>query len=227
MGCFMDKTFSLSLPYPVSSNRYWRSFSQKNRATVVLSPEAKAYKEEVGLRAKVAGIRNPIIGRVALKIRLYPTRPEDAEARIRKHGAAWDATVKCIDLDNSLKVLIDSLKGIAYVDDDQVWSINAERMTPDGPGRVEIEIQEIVIKAMPIHEEYQLVSSGALPACYGKQAFETEALARAIAKRKTRGYSLEHYRCKECGKWHIGNHTGYVQNKKVAAKLKGTRDAEQ
>ena len=75
----------LTLPYPISANRYWRSFVPRGhqRAIVTLSDEAKAYKQEVGWLAKKAGIREPITGRVAVEIRLYPKRPQDWERRNR------------------------------------------------------------------------------------------------------------------------------------------------
>lgn len=43
------------------------------------------------------------------------------------------------DLDNRLKVLLDSLTGIAYEDDKQVVSINAEKIKTDFNG-IELEI---------------------------------------------------------------------------------------
>lgn len=69
----------------------------------------------------------------------------------------------------------------------------------------------------------EILSPGALASCAGKQAFDSEALARAVASRRKRGHTYEHYRCKECGKWHVGNHTGYVQTAKTA-KPKAVRD---
>lgn len=139
----------LTLPWPVSSNRYWRSFVPKGhkRAVVVLSDEAKAYKREVGWLAKAAGMR-PVRGRVHLDCRLYPALPLDAAKRMRKHGEAWHDTVRSIDLDNALKVTIDALKGIAYVDDAQVWKITAERAEPDGRARLVVCIEPIDVETM-------------------------------------------------------------------------------
>lgn len=221
----------LSLPIPVSANRYWRSYVIKGRSQVVLSAEAKAYKQEVALRARLAGIRHPIVGRVSLTFKLYPARPKDTEERIRKLGAVWDTDVQCLDVDNIFKCAVDSLKGVAYIDDKQVWDIRATRMPPEGAGRVDVEINEIHVSSMPTADQFQLTSTdlpaGALAACYGKQSFESEALARAVANRRKRGHTYEHYRCKECGKWHVGNHTGYVQTKKSSvktAKPKAVRD---
>ncbi|MFX7793104.1 RusA family crossover junction endodeoxyribonuclease, partial [Acinetobacter baumannii] len=48
--------------------------------------------------------------------------------------AAWDDTVRCIDLDNAKKVLLDALKGVAIEDDQWVRRIVAERMEPDADG---------------------------------------------------------------------------------------------
>lgn len=137
---------SLTIPYPVSANRYWRSFVPRGhkRAIVVLSDEAKAFKSEVGWIAKAAGIRAPFDGRVAMTIKLYPGMPQDAAKRMRKLGDGWDDGVRSIDLDNALKVLIDSLKGIAYADDKQVWRIAAERMEPDGQARAVVTVEPIL-----------------------------------------------------------------------------------
>lgn len=141
----------LTLPYPISANRYWRSFVPRGhqRAIVTLSDEAKAYKQEVGWLAKKAGIREPITGRVAVEIRLYPKRPQDWERRARKNPLTWDDSVLCLDLDNANKVLFDALKGIAIEDDRWVRRINAERMEPDGEARVVVVITPLALPASP------------------------------------------------------------------------------
>jgi len=137
----------LSIPYPVSANRYWRSYVPRghNRAIVVLSEEAKSYKSEVGWLAKAAGLRAPLGGRVNVHIELYPAMPQDAAQRMRKLGDGWDERVRSIDLDNALKVTIDALKGIAYEDDRQVWKLSAERMEPDGQARAVVTVEPIVV----------------------------------------------------------------------------------
>lgn len=139
----------LTLPYPISANRYWRSFVPRGhaRAIVTLSDEAKAYKESVGWLVKKAGIRSPIPGRVAVEIQLYPQRPQDWARRARKDPQAWDDTVQCLDLDNANKVLLDALKGLAIDDDKWVRRIVAERMEPDGEARVVIRITPLAIPA--------------------------------------------------------------------------------
>jgi crossover junction endodeoxyribonuclease RusA len=124
----------LTLPYPISANRYWRPVKLGAHISIVPTKEAKAFREQVGYMARAAGCRTPLGGRIAVHLQLYPHRPQDWEARQRKHGAAWDDTVQCIDLTNAEKVLMDALNGIAFGDDKQVRRYSAERMEPDEKG---------------------------------------------------------------------------------------------
>ncbi|MDD0837889.1 RusA family crossover junction endodeoxyribonuclease [Curvibacter sp. HBC61] len=148
--------FTLTLPLPVSANRYWASrvvkakTSGKSMPLTYVTAEAKAYKERVAWMAKAAGIHKPIEGRVRVDIKLYPNRPKDWERRARLDPMGWDATVQCIDLDNSRKVLYDALKGIAFGDDKWVWQETGQRMPPDEhQGRVVVVIRPIVVAAHP------------------------------------------------------------------------------
>ena len=139
----------ITLPYPVSANRYWRSFVPKGhqRAIVTLSDEAKAYKKQVQWMCKAAGIIQPITGRVHVDIQLFPKRPLDFAKRMQKFGEEWDDDVQCLDLDNVNKVLFDAIKGIAIDDDKWVRKLTAERMSPDGGDpRVVLTIKPIVIE---------------------------------------------------------------------------------
>ena len=142
---------TLTLPWPVSANRYWRSFVPRghSRAIVTLSDEAKAYKATVGKLVRAAGIVRPITGRVAVTVQLYPARPQDWARRARKDPMAWDDDVRCIDLDNANKVLLDSLKGLALDDDKWVRRLSAERMEPDGAARVVVIIEALSQAASP------------------------------------------------------------------------------
>lgn len=138
----------VTLPYPISANRYWRTRVIKPKAgpaivSTYVSPEAKAYKEQVGWILRAAGVSAPIEGRVAIAYTLYPHRPQDWQTRQRKLGAAWDDTVQCLDLDNAQKVLLDSLKGIAFEDDAWVRRIEAQRAEPDGEARIVVTITAI------------------------------------------------------------------------------------
>lgn len=141
-------TLTVTLPYPISANRYWRTRVVKPKCgpaivSTYVSAEAKAYKATVVRLLREAGVREPITGRVAIAYKLYPHRPQDYRARVRKFGDAWQDTVQCIDLDNAQKVLFDALKGIAFEDDAWVRRITAERPEPDGEARLVVTITPI------------------------------------------------------------------------------------
>ena len=54
--------------------------------------------------------------------------------------------MRCIDLDNANKVLLDALKGNAIEDDKWVRRLQAERMEPDAHGaRVIVAIEQLVL----------------------------------------------------------------------------------
>lgn len=143
----MGEKITLTLPWPVSANRYWRTRVVKNIAMTYVSTEAKQYKNQVAWLAKHAGVRAPIQGRVAIAYQLFPNRPQDFATRIRKFGEAWDDTVMCIDLDNAQKVLLDALKGVAIEDDKWVREISARRMEPDEKGA------RLVVTITPIQSD--------------------------------------------------------------------------
>jgi crossover junction endodeoxyribonuclease RusA len=109
----------LTLPYPPSANKYWRSV----RGRVLVSREARAYKQGVKLRALTAGVR-PIEGPVHLTLAVY---------RPRRAG----------DLSNRIKVLEDALCGVAFEDDDQVESIHAMRFDDKENPRVEVSVEAL------------------------------------------------------------------------------------
>lgn len=140
------KIVTLSLPYPISANRYWRTYMPKGfKAPVTtLSAEAKAYKHGVATIAHAAGIRAPIIGRVSVNFALYPNRPQDWAKRAEKNPDSWDDDVQCIDLDNAQKVVMDSLKNILFQDDRWVRHIEAHRMEPDGKARLVVTVRDII-----------------------------------------------------------------------------------
>lgn len=106
----------ITLPFPVSANRYWRNF----RGRMVVSAEAKAYKQQVAWIAKAAGAE-ALSGNVAVTMKVY--RP-----------------ARRMDLDNAAKILLDSLIGIAYNDDSQIVRLVAERYDDKHNPRVEVEV---------------------------------------------------------------------------------------
>jgi len=127
----------LELPYPVSANRYWRSFVPKGwtRAVVHLSDEAKRYKRDVGWLAKQAGYHQPTRRPIALHLTLVP-----------RNGVV-------MDLGNCLKIAEDALQGIVYENDKQVRSIAIEYGEPDGKGALIVDVSEFVPAAAPLFAE--------------------------------------------------------------------------
>jgi crossover junction endodeoxyribonuclease RusA len=117
----MTATTRLVLPYPPSTNRYWRNY----RGRMVRSEEANNY------RAGIAGSHfweGSLLfgGPVAVTLDVY---------RPRKSG----------DLDNRIKVVLDALQGLAYVNDDQIVSIIAHRHDDKHNPRVEVTIEAVSV----------------------------------------------------------------------------------
>lgn len=135
---------TLVLPAALSANKYWRPVRIGQHITIVPTTEAKAYRRDIQVLALQAGVK-PVRGRVALTVRMYPARPLDWARRAAKAPDSWDDTVRSIDLDNALKVLMDALKNVAFQDDAWVRKIDAERMEPDERGaRVVVTVTPIV-----------------------------------------------------------------------------------
>lgn len=112
---------ALVFAYPPSANRYWRH----SRGHMYVSDEAIAYKSDCVIEAIAqANWLEPVAGPVAVTVRLY---------RPRKSG----------DLDNRLKVLLDALQGIVYVNDSQIVQLHAYRFDDRRNPRVEVSIEEI------------------------------------------------------------------------------------
>lgn len=154
----------LTLPYPISANRYWSTRVIKPKtggpamAMTYVSAEAKAYKEQVAWIVRQAGIREPLLGRVAVDIQLYPQRPQDWARRFKANPLTWDDDVRCMDLDNARKVLYDALKGSAFTDDDRVFRDSGRRMEPDGAARVVVTITPL---AKAVHPQAELLKVAA------------------------------------------------------------------
>lgn len=137
----------LALQMPPSANIYWRTRVAGNRAITYVSKEANAFKAHVAAVMAGACIRKPIPGRVKVELWMYPHRPQDFAKRQRTMGSEWDDSVRSLDLDNIIKITLDSLKGLAFDDDVWVRSIIAQRCEPDAKGsRVVVRITPIAIQ---------------------------------------------------------------------------------
>lgn len=115
-------SIALTLPYPPTANLYWRHY----RGRTVLSKRAEAYRKSVADRAALAGCR-PFAGDVDVKLDVF---------RPREIG----------DLDNTQKVLLDALRGFAFVDDKQVVRIYADRHDDAGNPRAEVVVTRTEVR---------------------------------------------------------------------------------
>ena len=116
----------LRLAYPVSANRYWRTF----RGRTIRSSEADAYKASARVVAERFGVVE-IQGPVSVSIALLP--------KLTKRGLA---SLTRMDLDNCIKVTLDALNGIAYFDDAQVVNLSARIGPAVEGGGLEICVEE-------------------------------------------------------------------------------------
>ncbi len=105
---------TLTLPYPPTAN----NFKMIIRNRMILTSEARAYKATVTHLARKSG-HPMLVGPVAVTLNVY---------RPRRTG----------DLDNCLKVLLDSLTGVIWADDSQITEIHAYRHEDKNNPRVEI-----------------------------------------------------------------------------------------
>ena len=64
---FCPTPVTLVLPYPISANRYWRPVRIGKHITIVPTTEAKAYRHEVAVLARKAGVYI-LQGRLALAV---------------------------------------------------------------------------------------------------------------------------------------------------------------
>lgn len=105
------------LPYPPSLNRAYRNF----RGRMVKSSVATLYFESVSRIARQHGVELHE-GPVSVDVELCPPKPADWAKRVAKDPQAV-LQVRRIDLDNALKVCLDSLQGVAYNNDRQITSL--------------------------------------------------------------------------------------------------------
>ena len=112
-------TATLTLPRPLSANRYWRSYSSKGRIVVCVSAEGKSFRNAVvacvlKARDKETKLLPRVPGHVAIAIKLYP-RPGGGHQ---------------IDIDNAVKVTLDALAYAQVIDNDRnVEALAIRRMT--------------------------------------------------------------------------------------------------
>ena len=110
----------LTLPFPPSSNRYWRSIVNNGRLRVLKSKEAREFREACFWAAK-AKVKRMLEGPVALSLMVYfPDRRGD--------------------LDNRVKQLFDGLQGAVYANDSQIMHYEVTRKFDKENPSVAVEV---------------------------------------------------------------------------------------
>jgi crossover junction endodeoxyribonuclease RusA len=171
----LGKPITVTLPYPPSANRYWRTrvvFPKMEKMAAVYkdggvkallellqkesfvntypSSEAKAFKEAVAWLLKSAGVRSVIAARrFRVDIVLWPHRPQDWKTRMRKDPLYWADTVQRLDLDNTRKAVNDALNEVAIPDDKAIWEDSGTVMEPDGRDACLVVTITPLVKASP------------------------------------------------------------------------------
>lgn len=108
--------YSLTLPYPPSVNHYLK----RGRSGVYLTPEARAFKDEAALVARLAGVE-PLAGALVVVLDIY---------RPRRVG----------DIDGVLKLALDCLNGVAWTDDRQIVELHVCRYDDKRNPRLELVV---------------------------------------------------------------------------------------
>lgn len=147
------------VPGTMSANRYWRHTVVRGRAALYLSAEAKAYKRTVARVARAAGVEAPIADWVTVDIVLHPAEPQDVAARMRKYGPAWHLRCRSIDVDNAVKVTLDAMQSIVYVDDGQVAAVSVRRGYPMPGGGLTVKVdtpsaERLAMTSQPWHMNF-------------------------------------------------------------------------
>jgi crossover junction endodeoxyribonuclease RusA len=106
----------ITLPYPPSSNRYWRWV----KTHFTRSAEAKKYIEYVGWEFQSRDL-HPVQGEISVTMHLF---------RPAKRG----------DLDNRIKIVLDAMQGFAYINDNQIREIHAVLHDDKAHPRLEVEV---------------------------------------------------------------------------------------
>jgi crossover junction endodeoxyribonuclease RusA len=115
--------YRIELAWPPTVNHYW---VRTRKGGMCLTAKAKMYRQSVAIAVLTSGSRRNLRGELAVSITATP--PD----------------LKCRDLDNLLKAVLDGLaKAGVYEDDFQIARLSIERVKPSKPGKLVIEITEV------------------------------------------------------------------------------------
>jgi len=119
-------SFEITLPFPPSTNTYWRSIG---RGRVIISKRGREYREEV--------VYACIVERGAIN-------PAPMEGRLVVSIEAFAPDKRRRDLDNMLKAVLDALEHAKiYENDSQIDDLRIVRMPSGKPGKIVISVEEI------------------------------------------------------------------------------------
>lgn len=118
----------LELPFPPSTNHYWRNITIQGRARTVISKPGRVFRQNVA-RAIGSDHRDlqPLSGRLKVRVELHPP------CRRKR------------DVDNYLKGLLDAIThaGHIWVDDEQIDELTIVRRGKCQGGRANVEVTEL------------------------------------------------------------------------------------
>jgi len=118
----MAKTVTISLPWPPSSNTYYR----RGRFATYLAPSGRAYKENVAevISTHYPQLSNPLEGRLAVFLSISAPNK-------RK-----------VDIDNRIKPVLDALQDAGVYDNDEQIDFLSVTRCPIGKGYCNVVIVE-------------------------------------------------------------------------------------
>ena len=119
-------THTLTTPYPISTNRYYRTF----RNITTISEEGRIFKQKV---RQAHLYLEPTADEVTLNITIHPKQKKD--------GTTYKQS---IDLDNGLKCVLDSLIGLVYFDDRQVKKLHVDYGSSKANGSTTVLVTKFI-----------------------------------------------------------------------------------
>lgn len=126
-------------PYPISLNAYLRMANNRSFRTKA----ANDFKAKFISLAKEQGILEPLEGFVEVDIIIYPKLTETG-LKLSKKDPLWYLKVQCLDVDNCLKVLLDSFNKLVYTDDKMISKLTIKKGIPYcAEGATHITIRKI------------------------------------------------------------------------------------
>ena len=117
----------LDLPWPPTSNTYYRHVSLKGRMATLISKRGRQYRKDIQRIIVAYGLTEPLSGRLKVEMELSPP---DRRRR---------------DIDNYCKGLFDALTetGKVWIDDEQIDHLTIIKLPKCEGGKALIKISEI------------------------------------------------------------------------------------